>query len=414
VSTPAPSGGSSDIRDLTGFALAAGLFLLLVLGVQEALTPPIVYALFVWAVWPLRARVEVRTALLVSTALVGLWFLREFGSLLTPFIVSIGAAYVIAPLVSVLTRRGVGRGLAILGVAVPIIAIVVTILVVSGPQLLDQSQTLVTKLPSFADRAVEWLAGIGDRLAKLPFLSHEQQTWLSRLDAPRIGALLQTHAQEILARLGDFGLGILSHLGNLLGFLAYIVVTPVVTFYLLLDWKKFTTAVADLIPTGQREAVMAFVDEFDVTFGRYIRGQLLEATIVGVLTTLGLLVLGVPSALLIGVVTGVFNLIPYVGFAVSILPALVVALTMDDPGSGLLKVVGVFAAVQFIDSNVTGPRIVGSSVGLHPIWIMIALTLSGAFFGFTGLLLAIPLAVLTKMVLARGLARYKRSTVYNS
>ena len=414
MSAPAPAGGSSDIRDLTGFALAAGLFGLLVLGVSDALTPPIVYLLFVWAVWPLRARTEVRSALMVATALIGLWFLEEFGSLLTPFIVSIGAAYVISPLVALLTRRGVSRGLAIVGVAVPIVAIVVTIILVSGPQLFDQSQTLITRLPSFADRAVEWLAGVGDRLARLPFLSHEQQTWLSRLDAPRIGALLQSHAQDILARLGDFGLGLLSHLGNLLGFLAYIVVTPVVTFYLLLDWKKFTKSVADLIPPAHRDGVMAFVDEFDAAFGRYIRGQLLEASIVGVLTTVLLLILGVPSALLIGVITGVFNLIPYVGFAVSILPALVVALTMDDPMSGLLRVVGVFAAVQFLDSNVTGPRIVGNSVGLHPIWIMIALTLSGAFFGFTGLLLAIPLAVLAKMLLTRGVARYKASTVYNS
>lgn len=414
MSAPEPAGPRSEVRDLTGFALAAGLFLLLVLGVRDALTPPLVYLLFVWAVWPLRARGEVRSALLVSSALLALWFLKTYGSLLTPFVVSIGAAYVIAPLVALLTRRGVSRGLAILGVAIPILALVATIVVISGPQLFDQSHTLVARLPSFADRAVEWLAGIGDRLSRLPFLSHEQQTWLARLDAPQIGALLQEHAQQILGRFGEFGLGLLSHLGTMLGFLAYVVVVPVVTFYLLLDWKKFTTSVANLIPRSRRDGVMAFVEEFDAAFGRYIRGQLLEATIVGTLTTFGLLILGVPSALLIGVITGVFNLIPYIGFAVSILPALVVALTMDDPANGLLRVLGVFAAVQFLDSNVTGPRIVGNSVGLHPIWIMIALTLSGAFFGFTGLLLAIPIAVLAKMLLVRGVARYKASGVYNS
>jgi predicted PurR-regulated permease PerM len=414
VSAPAPAGERSEVRDLAGFALAAALFLLLVLGVRDTLTPPIVYGLFVWAVWPLRGRTEVRSALMISTAIIGLWFLREFGGLLTPFIVSVGAAYVISPLVAQLTKRKVHRALAIVGVVVPILAIVATIILVSGPQLLDQSQTLVTKLPSFAERAVDWLAGIGDRLARLPFLSAEQKTWLSRLDAARLGALLQSAAQGLLSHLGDFGLGLASHLGTLLGFLAYVVVVPVVTFYLLLDWAKFTRSVADLIPPSRRERVMAFVDEYDHSLGRYIRGQLLEATIVGTLTTIGLALLGVPSALLLGVITGVFNLIPYVGFAVSIIPALVVGLTMDDPTGGLLRVVAVFAAVQFIDGNVTGPRIVGNSVGLHPIWIMIALTLSGAFFGFTGLLLAIPLAVLAKMLLVRGVARYKASAVYNS
>jgi predicted PurR-regulated permease PerM len=412
VSTDAPA--RSEIRDLAGFALAAALFLLLLFGVQEALTPPLIYLLFVWAVWPLRARGEVRSGLLVSTALIGLWFLHAFGDLLTPFIVSIGAAYVISPLVALLTRRGVGRGLAIAGVAIPIVAVAAAVILVSGPQILDQSQTLITKLPAFSDRAVQWLAGIGDRLSHLPFLSAEQRSWLSRLDSARLAELLQTHAQEILSGLGGFGLGLLSHLGNLVGFLAYIVVTPVVTFYLLLDWAKFTNSVQDLIPPSRRAGVMRFVDEYDHSLGQYIRGQLIEATIVGVLTTAGLAILGVPSALLLGVIAGVFNLIPYIGFTISIIPALVVALTMDSPVGGLIRVVGTFAAIQFLDGNVTGPRIVGNSVGLHPIWIMIALTMSGAAFGFPGLLLAIPLAVLAKMLLVRGVARYKASTVYNS
>lgn len=126
------------------------------------------------------------------------------------------------------------------------------------------------------------------------------------------------------------------------------------------------------------------------------------------------MILGIPSALLLGVIAGVFNLIPYVGFTASLIPALVVALTMEDPVSGLIRVLATFAAIQFMDTNFTGPRIVGNSVGLHPIWIMIALTMSGAFFGFIGLLLAIPLAVLVKMMLTRGIARYKASPMYNA
>ena len=213
---------------------------------------------------------------------------------------------------------------------------------------------------------------------------------------------------------GSIGQGLLSHLGTFLGFLAYVVIVPVVTFYLLLDWAKFTRAITDLIPPGRREQVMAFVAEYDHSLGRYIRGQLVEATLVGTLTTISLTLLGVPSALLLGVIAGVFNLIPYIGFTISIFPALVVALTMDDPAGGLLRVITTFAAIQFLDGSITGPRIVGNSVGLHPIWIMIALAMSGAFFGFAGLLIAIPLAVLAKMLLVRGVARYKQSTVYTS
>ena len=101
-------------------------------------------------------------------------------------------------------------------------------------------------------------------------------------------------------------------------------------------------------------------------------------------------------------------------FFVSIIPALIVALTMEDPVNGLLRVGSVFFVIQLMDGHVTGPRIVGHAVGLHPIWIMISMTLSGTFFGLPGLLLAIPLAVLVKMLLVRGLARYEASGVYTS
>ena len=414
MSAPAPRDERSEIRDLAGFLLAASLFGLLVMGVLDALTPPLVYLLFAWAVWPLRGRTEVRTALVVSTAIIGVWFLGQFGAVLTPFVVAIGVAYVIAPLVDLLHTRGVPRGLAILLVVLPIAGIIALVVMVSGPQLVDQSQALVTRLPGFAHRSVEWLAGFGDRLATLPFFSAAQKTWLNRLDADRLGVILQGYAQVIMQSIAGFGLSLLSHLGSLIGFVAFLVVVPVVTFYLLFDWAKFTDAVKGLIPPARLPGVEAFIQEYDHSLGRYIRGALIEAALVGTTTTILLLICGIPSALLLGMIAGVFNLIPYVGFTASLIPALVMALTMDDPVGGLIRVIVTFASVQFMDGHITGPKIVGTSVGLHPIWIMIAMALSGTFFGFIGLLLAIPLAVLVKMLLVRGVARYKASTVYNS
>jgi predicted PurR-regulated permease PerM len=136
--------------------------------------------------------------------------------------------------------------------------------------------------------------------------------------------------------------------------------------------------------------------------------------LVGVLTGVGLAILGVPSSLLLGVIAGLCNLVPYIGMVISILPALVVALTMPSPVDGLLRVGGVFLVVQFIDGSVTGPRIVGGSVGLHPVVTMLALAFGGAVLGFAGLLLAIPLAVLFKLAGARLLARYRASAVYGA
>jgi predicted PurR-regulated permease PerM len=414
MSAPAPDTPHSQIRDLAGFALAASLFALLVMGVYDDLTPPLVYFLFVWAVWPLRARAEVRSALGVSTAIIGVWFLGQFGAVLTPFVVAIGVAYVIAPLVGFLTAKRVPRGLAIFLVVLPIAMVIAAVVLVSGPQLVDQSQDLVTKLPGFAHRTVEWLASFGDRLATLPFLSASQKSWLNRLDADKLGVILQGYAQVLISNIAGIGLGMLSHVKSILGFIAFLVVVPVVTFYLLYDWAKFTAAVEQLIPPSHRPAVMGFIDEYDRSLGGYIRGVLMEATLVGTLTTIMLTVFGIPSALLLGLIAGVFNLIPYIGFTASLIPALISALTMDDPVGGLIRVVITFASIQFLDGHVTGPKIVGQSVGLHPIWIMIAMGISGTLFGFIGLLLAIPLAVLVKMLLVRGMARYKQSAFYNA
>ncbi|MBL8979651.1 MAG: AI-2E family transporter, partial [Gemmatimonadetes bacterium] len=199
---------------------------------------------------------------------------------------------------------------------------------------------------------------------------------------------------------------------TLLGFLGYLVVTPVVAFYLLRDWQPLLTFLEELIPPSRRPAIVEFIEEYDDSLGKFFRGQLIEAALVGALTGIGLALLGVPSALLIGVIAGIFNLIPYIGLAISAIPALVVALTMPDPVTGLLKVGGVFLVVQFIDGSVTGPRIVGGSVGLHPVVTMLALAFGGAMLGFAGLLLAVPLAVLIKMVGVRLLQTYRRSGVY--
>ncbi len=395
-----------------GIVVATGLFILLLLGVRESLTPPLIYLVFFWVMWPYRDRAEARGALVAGGALLACWFLDQYGSLLTPFVVALGMAYLIAPLVAKLEEKQVSRGIAIAAVVIPFIVVGITILSIAIPQLTTQAQTLVDKIPDFARRAVAWADAIGERLALIPGLSAEQRTSLTDIDADRFGQFLQGHARQILASIGQFGLGMLSHLGSMLGLLGYLIIIPVLTFYLLSDWRVLTAAIRELVPPAKRDAVFGFLAEYDHSLGRYIRGQLIEAGIVGALTAVLCLIVGIPSAFLIGVITGIFNLVPFVGFVIAIVPAFVVALTLDDPGTGLLKVLGIFVVVQFIDGNVTGPRIVGNSVGLHPVWIMVALAMAGTFFGFVGLLLAIPMAVMAKMVISRVVARYKLSDAY--
>lgn len=403
---PAPSAISLGFAALLAIALLAG--------VRDALSPPVVLALLYLTLWPLRARAGVRTVLTAATLLTLLWLWLHFSVYLGPFVAALVLAYLLAPLVRRLETLGARRPLAVAGVLVPLLAVLVLGVLLIAPQIVDQSTALVGKLPAFAGTVLHWLDGVRDRLAALSLLSADQRSWLDGLDTARLTAFLQAHASEILGTIGSWALGLLRQVGTAFGFLGYLVLTPVVLFHALVQWPRITEFVRELTPPGHRGSLGAWVAEYDRKLGRYVRGALTEATLVGTLTGVGMAVAGVPSALLIAVVAGLCNLVPYIGLVVSALVAAMVGLTMDDPASGLIRVAIVFGAVQLLDQSVTGPRIVGNSVGLDPAWIMVALTLSGAFFGFLGLLLAVPLAVLVKMLGTATLARYKASAAYGA
>jgi predicted PurR-regulated permease PerM len=207
-------------------------------------------------------------------------------------------------------------------------------------------------------------------------------------------------------------LGIGRGVGAALTILGYVVLTPVLMVYLLRDFDRITSRVAGLIPLQKRERFTSLAREYDNLLSRFLRGQLVAAAIVGVLTWLGLMIAGFPNSGLVGVVAGVFNIIPYLGLVVSIIPVVIISLVSGSVLGSLLKAGIVFAIVQFIDGSVTGPRIVGDSVGLHPVWVILAIAVGSFFYGFVGLLLAMPGAVLIKLLIRESLARYRQSRVF--
>ncbi|MGB7211245.1 MAG: AI-2E family transporter [Gemmatimonadales bacterium] len=399
-------------RDTIVLGLAALLVIALFAGVRAVLTPPVVLALLFLALWPIRQRAGLRTVLVAASLLTLLWLWHDYGAFLGPFVAALVLAYLLAPAVRLLERLGARRSLAVIGVLVPLLAVFVLGVLLIGPQLVDQSSALVGKLPAFATTLLQWLDGVRERLASLSLLSADQRSWLDNLDAAHLTAFLQAHASDVLGAIGNWTLGLLKQVGTAFGFLGYVVITPVILFHALAQWPKITAFVHDVIPPEHRGSLGAWMTEYDHKLGRYVRGALTEATLVGTLTGIGLAIAGVPGALLVAVVAGLCNLVPYIGLVVSALVAAMVGLTMDDPINGLVRVGIVFGAVQLLDQVVTGPKIVGNSVGLDPAWIMVALAVSGAFFGFLGLLIAVPLAVLVKMLGTAALARYKASEAY--
>jgi predicted PurR-regulated permease PerM len=266
------------------------------------------------------------------------------------------------------------------------------------------------------ERVAAWLTNMEARVERLdlPVLRGTDLSAQLReaLDPERVAALVEERQGELMRRAWSTALGVGRGFGALLGIVGYLVLVPVLLFYLLRDWDVLVAHAAGLIPEPARPTWAAFFREYDKLLSRFLRGQLLAAAIVGVLTWIGLLIVGFPQAGLVGAIAGVFNIVPYLGLIASVIPVVLIALVSGGTGGLLIKAGIVFAIVQFIDGSVTGPRIVGESVGLHPVWVIFALAVAGFAFGFAGLLIAMPLAVLIKLLLREGLARWRQSDMF--
>ena len=389
-----------------------GLFLF---SIRSILNPFILFLLLLFLVQPYSGTRFHQMLVATAALLTFVWLLDTTGFLLAPFVLALVLAYIQHPLVARLERRGLSRLAATVLLALPAIAIIGVVLFVGIPALSAQVAEFIRGTPEFLQTATlrleQWQAQLQSR--DLPWL--DEQALVDRLRSIQpeaVMAWMQQRQAAIAQGVWTGLLGVGKGLGAVLSLLGYVFLTPILTFYLLRDWTGIQARLRELVPGPYRDRVVGFASEYDRLLARYLRGQVLAAAIVGVLTWLGFLIAGFPYALLLGAVAGVFNIIPYMGLVASLIPALVIALFSANPLVALLKIAVVFAVVQALDSSVIGPRVVGEAVGLHPVWVLLALAVTGYFFGFVGLLIAVPLAVLVKLLLRHALDRYRASSVY--
>lgn len=388
---------------------AAALFLF---SIHSALSPLITYVLLLMLLAPFTGTARHSTVVIAATFALSIWLLESIGTLLAPFILAFVLAYILDPAADVLERRRIPRGVAVALLVLPVLVLLAVAIGFGIPALINQVEALFERLPAAAARAVEWMTQTRASAQRwnLPFLSDDViARWL---DPERIAAYVQSRQEAIAQGAWSTMTGVGRGVGIALSVLGFLVLTPVLMIYLLKDFDDIRTRVADLVPHGRREGWLSFAAEYDLLLSRFLRGQLIAAALVGVLTWLGLWIAGVPYAGLVGVIAGVFNLVPYLGLIVSIIPILIIALLSGSFLSIIIRAGIVFAIVQTIDSTIAGPRIVGGSVGLHPVWVILALAVGGAFFGFVGLLIAMPVAVLIKLLLQHALTRYRASAMF--
>jgi predicted PurR-regulated permease PerM len=232
------------------------------------------------------------------------------------------------------------------------------------------------------------------------------------VDSEAVVAFLQERQAALASNVWEGVLGLGRGLGSIMTVVGYVVLTPVFTFYLIRDWDFIMRRIVELVPEPRREGFVSFFSECDELVSSYLRGQLLVAITIGLLTGVGLGIARFPYASTLGLIVGVFSLVPYLGLILSLLPAIFIALVSGAVAVSLLKVTVVYGIVQVLDATVITPRIVGGSVGIHPVWVVLALSVGGFFFGVVGLLVGVPAAAITKLLILRGLGRYRASEFY--
>lgn len=415
---PRPAGGSAPVswRVVQGaiLVLAAGFFLF---GLRSVLNPFLLYWVLVALLVPFRGLPGHAWMLTVATAAAVFWVLATAGSLLAPFFLAFVLAYILDPVVDRVQAIAprVGRTGAIVLVAVPFALAGAGVATLGVPAFARQAAALAAEAPRVLATVSSWIGAVDPSNPgfDLPLVDEEALlARIRRLDAQTISAFLQERLAVLAQGAWTAVLGLGRGLATLVTVAGYVVLTPVLAFYLLRDYDRIVARAAALLPARVRPEAAGFFREYDGLLSRYLRGQVSVALVVGGITWLGLLVVGFPYSFLLGALVAVLGVVPYLGVILSLVPAVIIALASADPGTSLIKVGVVYGVAQALEGAVVSPRIVGDSVGLHPVWILLSLSLGGFVFGFAGLLIGVPLAVGVKLLLGRGVERYKASDLY--
>lgn len=400
------------IVQATAVVVVLGFFLLETLAI---LNPALLFVVL-WAVLlPFRGR-EGHTALVaISAILTGFWLLSETGTLLGPFVLALVLAYILDPLVDRVAARGLSRSLAVLALMVPAVALLAAVVLILVPAAFGQLGGVLQAAPVLFDRLGRWIE-LGQQnllTVDVPLIDGEDiVARLRAVDAAAVVVFLQERQAALAAYVWGGVLGLRRGFGSILTIVGYVVLTPVLTFYLIRDWDRLTAWIAELVPERSRDRFVSFFSECDDLVSSYLRGQVTVAITIGLITGVGLGIVQFPYAASLGVMVGIFSVVPYLGLVVSLVPAIFIALVSGSVGVSLLKIAVVYGVAQLLDGTVITPRIVGGSVGIHPVWVVLALSLGGFFFGLVGLLIGVPAAAVTKLLIVRGLERYRESELY--
>lgn len=339
---------------------------------------------------------------LISAVILAI-FLYVFSGILLPFVAGMVLAYFLDPVADRLQRLGLSRLMATIVILFAFIVVLVLAFVILIPVLASQMADFASKLPEYLTRLQTLITSFDPR-------------WLEENFGVEANGL-----REGLNSLLTSGFGLLTTVFTsiwssgvaLVSVVSLFVVTPVVAFYMLLDWDRMVAIVDSWVPRDYVQTVRAIANDINTATAGFVRGQGTLCLVLGAMYATGLTLTGLNFGILIGLFAGLISFIPYVGSLTGLVLAVGVAFVQFWPDWTMVAAVaGVFFVGQFIEGNILQPRLVGKSVGLHPVWLMFSLFAFGALFGFVGLLIAVPASAAVAVLVRFAISRYLDSPLY--
>ncbi len=359
------------------------------IGIQGVLSPFVTTLALVFVLYPLRRLPFARRLIWLAVLLFAVWFVDSIIGLLAPFILAFLVAYALNPLVSGLERRSVPRWLSALLSILLLVGIVVAVALFLLPAAFSQFQGIIQGANALATGLVGVIqsGAIFEYLARFGIPVEKAREMITQELLPRVEGVLRSLFEAVF--------GFVSSISTLVLQIINAVIIPFLAFYLLKDFPLVIERFVFLFPRARRPLITEIGGKVDQLMGKYLRGAVIVAIIQGTIAGMGLWIIGVNYPLVLGIMTGILDFVPYIGLLTSLVVSCVVAVFSGDPVMAkVIAVVVLFLSQKLLEATVLAPKIVGSQVGLHPVLLILCLMVFGYFLGFVGLLIAVPATAL--------------------
>jgi len=339
---------------------------------------------------------SVITALFICTVLL-------LKSVLLPFVVGIAVAYVLNPAVNKLGKIGIKRGPASLLILSGFLVLILALIAIISPVLAKELGAFIKDIPNYIEELKKLVLPLQELLEKYTGSELEQVDFQGLLmDNSKTAASLAGALADKLAAGGQ----------TLVDILSLMLFMPIVAYFMMKEWPSITRWVHDLIPRHAQKDVMGLLKQINEKLAGFIRGQVSVALFLGLSYAIALTLAGLKYGLMIGIMSGLLSIIPMVGSAVGLIVSVGVAWFQAGEWTFVAMIAAIFIGGQLIEGNFLTPKLVGDSVGLHPLWVFFALLAGGSLLGILGMFLAVPVAAVIGVLLSFALRKYKQSAYY--